>query len=212
MDNASGAQSGPLVPPNARAHFRNNIFAAAVLKCRAGQCAVRVRNVSRAGAMIEAAISLPVGAQTTLVKGNVEVSGHVAWSIGHRAGVVFSSPVNPEEWVSSRHNHQQHVADAIISRIRSGENDKLDEISEPSAGIPTDKDVALAISRLLREVLNRLADAPELVARYASELQSLEIALEATSAIVSSSASNDGPAFSRVAAACNEAMRGLQER
>lgn len=62
---------------------------------------VRIRNLSRTGALIEGDIALEAGTGIELLRGHNAVRADVAWARPGRCGVKFASPVVIEEWVGS---------------------------------------------------------------------------------------------------------------
>lgn len=57
---------------------------------------VKLRNLSKDGALVEAVTLPPVGTPVRFSKGELALSGHVAWEAGKRAGIAFDCPLDPE--------------------------------------------------------------------------------------------------------------------
>jgi len=58
--------------------------------------AVKLRNLSSEGALIEAAQPPPVGSPVIFRKKELTVAGHVAWATAGRAGIAFDTKLDPE--------------------------------------------------------------------------------------------------------------------
>ena len=59
--------------------------------------AVKLRNLSEEGALIEAEALPPEGTQTIFERNETRRSGRIVWVQGKYAGVAFDMPLNPEE-------------------------------------------------------------------------------------------------------------------
>ena len=70
-----------------RADRRTNLYLAANLRWPGGATAVRVRNLSARGALIEAAVLPLAGTSVELIRGELKVGGAVAWLSGNKAGL-----------------------------------------------------------------------------------------------------------------------------
>lgn len=81
---------------------RRNLFVAAQLKWENRLSAVRIRNISGVGALVESEMLPPAETIVRLVRGQQSAHGHVVWLRGGRAGIVFSTPVSPDDWLPSR--------------------------------------------------------------------------------------------------------------
>lgn len=69
---------------------RSHVLMAATLELSGGTVAVKLRNLSAEGALVEGD-RLPVeGSELLFRKGDLSVSGHVAWSHENQAGIAFS--------------------------------------------------------------------------------------------------------------------------
>ena len=82
---AADAPSAP-DPAHQRAEVRNNMFVVAVLYGAGGSVPVRVRNMSRGGALVESADTPGEGQHVRLSRGSLSVRGHIAWqrTVGRR--------------------------------------------------------------------------------------------------------------------------------
>lgn len=84
-------------PTQNRKSRRSNVLMAASLELSGTSLAVKLRNLSSEGALIQGD-ALPVeGASVMFRKGELCVSGQVAWVKGRQAGIAFAEPLNPEQ-------------------------------------------------------------------------------------------------------------------
>jgi hypothetical protein len=76
---------------------RANVLMAATLELSGEAIPVKMRNLSSEGALVQGD-RLPVeGAQLLFRKGDLCVSGRVAWSNGNQAGISFATPLAPAQ-------------------------------------------------------------------------------------------------------------------
>lgn len=74
---------------------------------------VRVRNLSKSGALIEGADLPPGGTEITLRRGYLETTGSVAWAAAGRAGLAFRWPVAVSAWLPAKEPFRQAQIDRI---------------------------------------------------------------------------------------------------
>lgn len=76
---------------------RSNVLMSASLELSGTSLPVKLRNLSAEGALVEGD-KLPVeGAALLFRKGDLSVSGTIAWVKGRQAGVNFGQKLNPEQ-------------------------------------------------------------------------------------------------------------------
>lgn len=89
MNEGSAAQN--------RRSNRSSVLLAARLKTRGGTMAVKLRNLSAEGALVEAD-KLPIeGCDVVFERDDLSVKGRVVWVKGKHAGVAFQIPLPPEQ-------------------------------------------------------------------------------------------------------------------
>jgi hypothetical protein len=89
MDQSSASQN--------RKTRRSNVLMSASLELSGTSLAVKLRNLSAEGSLVEGD-NLPVeGASIQFRKGDLCVPGHVAWVNGHQAGIAFAQKLNPQQ-------------------------------------------------------------------------------------------------------------------
>ena len=76
---------------------RLRVLIAAVLDTAAGERPVRIRNLSSAGALIEAETHLAVGERVTLKRGQTVAPADVVWVGDGKAGLHFLQPIQESE-------------------------------------------------------------------------------------------------------------------
>src|SRR5690606_7676700 len=103
-----------------RSDPRSNIFVAAVLNHDGASTPVRVRNMSRSGALVECAAPPAVQSAVRLCRGSLSVRGSVVWLSGERAGVRFDADVDVAAWLPKGNRPEgQDQVDAIVHAYRS---------------------------------------------------------------------------------------------
>lgn len=100
-----------------RSQGRSNVFLTAVLDSGIGRSAVRIRNLSATGALIEGSALPPVGTAVRVLRGDLSACGTLAWADRGHAGISFAAEIDVAAWVR-RHNGQQRV-DGVIVALRS---------------------------------------------------------------------------------------------
>ncbi|MEO7602781.1 MAG: hypothetical protein ABIS39_05895, partial [Sphingomicrobium sp.] len=79
---------------------------------------VRIRNMSRDGAMLEGAVVPAPDEEFELVRAHLRVSARSMWASGNQCGVSFKAPIDVVEWMARiAPGHQQRV-DALVHQAR----------------------------------------------------------------------------------------------
>jgi hypothetical protein len=162
-----------------RSTSRTHLFVGAVLKTPSGHCTARVRNISRTGALVEAAILPDTGTPVSLVRGSLSAEGRTVWRSGSRCGIAFSSDVVVDAWLPDGNSRQARV-DALLRDIRN-DNAAYEEVSslahhgEGSGS----KEILAELASILG---TQLASDPLIVARFSTELQGLDLLAQALEA------------------------------
>ena len=89
MDQSSLAQN--------RRSRRSPVLLTATIDVGGFPLAVKLRNLSEEGALIEGAGLPAEGTQTIFERNETRLSGRIVWVQGKYAGVAFDTPLNPEE-------------------------------------------------------------------------------------------------------------------
>ena len=83
--------------PQNRKNRRSNVLMSASLELSGTSLAVKLRNLSAEGALVEGD-KLPIeGASILFRKGDLSMPGNVAWVKGRQAGINFAQRLNPEQ-------------------------------------------------------------------------------------------------------------------
>jgi hypothetical protein len=160
-------ESALVEPADHRSEGRSNVFLTAVLNLGAATIAVRIRNLSPYGALIEASSLPPVGSQVRLIRGQLQVSGELAWHSAGQGGLNFVRNIDVPQWVKNvGHGGQQRVDGAIAAlrgsgrmRAEPGEAEGLESIAAISGALDRVCDELSAIPNMsidLGECLLRL--------------------------------------------------------
>jgi hypothetical protein len=159
---------------------RSNIFVIATLYGIGGSVPVRVRNMSRHGALVEAATLPPIGTPVRLCRGHLSVSGEVMWVDEGKAGLHFTLPTSVREWLpSGKRGVGQQMADELIHQARLGEV----PASRPAVDIETQAwPISVELQRRaaeLEQAAEELAADAEVAGRYAEALQAIDSVAQA---------------------------------
>lgn len=173
-------QSAAIQPTSAdgREDARSNIFVIATLYSPTGQSPVRVRNLSRTGALVEGAVLPVAGTAVRLSRGSMAVAGHVVWCEANKAGLRFDAMVCVADWLpqGGRATGQQRV-DEIVYEVNRNGGAKGGVSAPVPVAMPT-VDVAGELRQLgacLSGIAEELAGDPEVAARFGTRLQVIEL-------------------------------------
>lgn len=176
--------------PEDRRIARTSILVAAMLRFGTQGLAVRIRNMSPTGALIEGTMLPKPNCRIELVRGALRVSGRVAWVDGHRCGVAFDELVEVESWIAGKAVAHQTAVDARIANARHSIGAATGPGAageEPPPGIDrpgvATADAIDAIIACLARLGDRLADDPLVVASHLVELQALDDAQQRLAAL-----------------------------
>jgi hypothetical protein len=171
-----------------RACPRAKVMLSASLATDSGTVAVRIRNISEFGALIEG-YPLPArDKRVTLKRLALGAAARVAWSRGTSCGLEFDEPVVPACWLDAPPRPPGAVStgqsrvDAIQAAIRGG----VAPVAPPQPAVterPGDADLDRRIAeelahiqRLLETIGGELAGEPLVVNRHGAALQQFDLA------------------------------------
>ena len=187
----------------ARAAVRVNLFMAAMLHASGVETAVKIRDLSAAGAQIESPLLPDVGSPMTLTRGRLSVQGQVAWCTERRCGLKFSSNVSVPDWMANPVNREQQRVDHVVALVKAGAVPLA-----PRASVPAPPVAATAnrvaedlrrVSQLLENLGDTLASDPAIVAGHGTLLQNLDIAMQTLIALAETMQANPPAAAESVA-------------
>jgi hypothetical protein len=154
---------------------RTNLLLAATIEGAFGTAAVRIRNLSEGGAMIEGTALPDIGEEVTLRRNALAVTASAAWRDGRRCGLRFDRRISVAQWAGG-------VATAAAPAPAPSAPLRRDPADAPVAGAsPLDRRLAEEIGyvvRLLAAVEDELADEPLLVQRHVGVLQNFDLAAQ----------------------------------
>jgi hypothetical protein len=171
------ATNAELLPEHGRAETRTNMFVIASMSALTASGPIKIRNLSRHGALIEGAALPGLGEHLKLRKGPVCATGRIVRLHGNKAGVRFDGPINAAHWLPSGHPGQQRVDDVFHSiKADSAVCAEHQDTVPSTARTPADP----AQLRQLALELNSLADVwagdASVVVRHGLKLQTLDVA------------------------------------
>ena len=102
---------------------RKNLFLAATIDGGGGPMAVRVRNLSESGAMLEGAALPQPQTRISMRRGELQVDATVMWVEGERCGIRFDQGIAVDDWVAGKRTNPRHQArvDMMQAAIRANQ-------------------------------------------------------------------------------------------
>jgi hypothetical protein len=198
-----------------RQSIRVNLFMAATLHASGFEIAVRIRDLSAAGAQVECSQLPEVGSSMTLTRGRFTVQGHVAWCTGRRCGLKFSSNISIQDWMANPVNREQQRVDHIVTAVKAGAVPLVSTATQATAPADGAAGDLERVSLILGSLGDALASDPEIIARHGISLQNLDIVIQTLAAIaetMQSGASVDAEKIVRLnelRTSCAEVLRGV---
>jgi len=148
---------------------RSNVFLTATLVMASGSVAVRVRNISARGALIDGAALPPEGTAIELRRGSRAAAGDIAWRDAAHCGVRFDADIDVEAWTRRVGHAGQHAVDDLVAQV------KRPAAAAALAPAPAPRaDSLAAISADLTQTCERLAARPDIVTACAEDLLALD--------------------------------------
>jgi len=164
--------------PNNRLEARSNIFVMAALYVSGGSTPVRVRNMSRSGALIEAAVLPVAGTQVRLARGSISVTGEIIWVDKQKAGLRFNAATSPNDWLpGGKRGAGQQMADELAHQTRLGAASRIAAPAAPSHS-PQLPEELLRLHQLLMRAGEELASSNALTASQLIALQEIDAAAQ----------------------------------
>jgi hypothetical protein len=169
---------------------RTNLFLAATIEAGALATAVRIRNLSTTGAMLDGPAFPRIGKTLTLRRSELDIGATVMWHTGSRCGIRFDGYVSVAEWVSGKRSgltpighYEQARVDEAQTAIRAGLPIPPTREAPRSAAPDVGLDQRLAeemayVKRLLETVGDELTDDPILMQRHSRTLQGFDLACQ----------------------------------
>lgn len=173
VDPSDGAQR--------RVEPRSNIFVVAALASGSGSGPVRIRNMSRSGALIEGAMIPAIGSAVRLSRGSLSVPGAIIWRHQNRAGMRFDSTVMVAAWLpgGKRATGQQRVDEIVYSY--KAEIGAMRPAAAAAPVLTARQDIGaqlIAVREALNAVAEELAADDATMARHPNALQAIDMAAQ----------------------------------
>jgi len=77
---------------------RSHIFLNAMLRLPDGEFEVKLTNLSSFGACANYPVTLAIGTEVQISRGDLTVPGRIAWSVEGKIGIEFVDPLNLQEF------------------------------------------------------------------------------------------------------------------
>lgn len=159
-----------------RAHPRTSMFVLANMAASSVSGPIKIRNMSPGGAMIEGETLPNLGEPLRLVRSGLSVSGKVVWRQPRKAGLCFDHEVQVSDWLPTGSGGRQQEIDKLVHELKEG---RIEVGAEPRPKIeptPITSADLLNAAAAIEALADALAEDGDVVARYASRLQVLDIA------------------------------------
>lgn len=152
----------------------------AIMHFAAGSAPVRIRDMSRQGALIETPVMPPIGSVVRLCRSNLSLSGKVIWVKGARAGLLFEGLASISDWLPRRSTPGQQLADRLFQEMRESERlripaDAAPTVVEPAAVTASD---LTNLQQAIEALAEDLADDPAILMVHGHKLQTLDLAAQ----------------------------------
>lgn len=179
------SEGAKIDPAEGRADPRMNLFLSATVEVDGRSLAVRIRNLSVRGAMIESHGLPREGSDIVIERTGMKVGGTLRWASGPRAGVQFDRTINLATWSPSLALSARNQADVdgAVAAVRAGLAPV--EPAERSKRAPNDAQLRGRISeemsrvaRMLEAASDALAGDPAVIARHLERLQEFDMAAQ----------------------------------
>jgi hypothetical protein len=159
-----------------RAVARTRVAVMVSMCAASGSASVMIRNLSARGAMIESMFLPDVDERVELRRGEVSVPARVVWKGPERAGLQFDEPIAVSDWLQSSHAGQVAV-DNLFQELKAGTGPAITQV-KPAGQPLADPAHLQQTADGLESLADTLAIDPDVVERYLTELQVLDIAAQ----------------------------------
>ena len=151
-----------------RIEGRSNVFLSGTLDASGVSFAVRIRNLSPNGALVEAAKLPRAGTTVRLLRGSLSATGEFAWHGGGHGGIKFQRSIEVARWVQRVGHAGQQRIDMAVAAIQRSEPvpRELERVSET--------DSLASISTALDQLCERLAATSNMSVELAEDLLRLD--------------------------------------
>jgi len=150
-----------------RSEERSHVFLAASLDTGAKSIAVRVRNLSPGGALLDGPELPGVGTRVRLRRGALSAVGEISWQRKTQSGIKFDGDVDTSSWVQAVAHSQKRVHATPDPQKASGATRR--KVQEPAR-----VESLSLISAALDQICERLAGTPVMSVDCGDELLKLQ--------------------------------------
>ena len=168
---------------------RTNLLLAATIEAGKLQAAVRIRNLSESGALLEGGAFPLVGEKLILRRMELEIGATMVWRTASRCGVRFEGHISVGEWVSgttsgAASSRAQARVDNIQAAVRMGSPPGpmvRPTVSPEDLANSLDGRIAEELAhvrRLLEKMGEELTGEPVIVQRHPKALQGFDLACQ----------------------------------
>lgn len=162
-----------------RVEARSNIFVVAALASASGTGPVRIRNMSRTGALIEGGAIPAEGSRVRLSRGSLSATGEMVWQRENRGGVRFDSGVAVSDWLpGGKSATGQQRVDEIVYSYKAEIGGMRPAAPAPAEGRPDIGKELLEVRAVLNSVAEELASDDATTARHPNALQQIDMAAQ----------------------------------
>ena len=166
----------------ARCEPRKSMFVLAMIYGPSGSTAVKIRDMSTRGALVEAPVIPTPGTKVRLCRGSLSISGEVVWQKEGRAGLLFQHTASVGEWLpAGPAPSPQQRADELFQQKRETRTGHASPLNAAPIVLGPGAVTALDLSKLrcaIECLAEDLSDDPAVVARHGSKLQTLDLAAQ----------------------------------
>lgn len=150
---------------------RSNVLLMVTLSAVGRSHAVRIRNLSAHGALLEGANLPSSGLFAHLRRGSLNVSGTIAWSDAAHCGMRFNGAIDVKDWVKRVGSEQQSATDAAIADMRFGR----DAAYPKAPSLRCSENQVTEAGASLREICERIASLPHVPVELGEELIKIDV-------------------------------------
>lgn len=175
-------RTAPGLRVDGRMDARLNMYVAAILIVDGRASPVKIRNLSKTGALIDASVLPEPGARVRIVRGELHEEAHVVWRSDRCCGLQFGGAVDVRAWLASRDSSHQQRVDEVVRLVRAGKltapapSDIV--LSRPPIPIDADTealhDVVMEIAATLQQVSEEFADDTSILVTHSKKIQILD--------------------------------------
>jgi hypothetical protein len=159
MSERHSVQLGQVEPVDPRLDDRSNVFLSATMRSATKSFAVRIRNISAMGALVEGAALPGEHERAQLNRGNLSADCEVAWENGELRGLRFDGSVDVGAWVRNARKNGQSVrrpAPPLDAPVAREPRDSLEPLADELIEICEHLSLSAHLSFEMRDYVARI--------------------------------------------------------